>query len=519
MLVLIGVLAMHFPANAQQSPATDCNGANGNRFNLESRSNALFQVAQSVAVMPNRAGQHTIDLVVATGIDDRGFFDNPQAVLLSADAYFVHRSGDNCTSDFEGGMPVIQNSEDIFIPFGTPTAVSDRVHDAFFIADVRLGVQNDFGGVGIVKATAANLLNPSACPNGTHSGSQTITCWTLGAVTHINPPNSFVFNPHIDVDGRTSGNGAGDLYVTTTINDADAGTFSVFVAACTASLNCGSSALVSGADKNADNAWVQVRPDGGIKISYENQPVVPGPMDIKFVNCTPSIAPNPPTCGAPILVTTVHTPNFGTVLGDVHTQDVTYPRHANRLESDGKTVTTFVVFDRCEVPLIGFFKGVGVNCPKSDVVLTSSRDGGHTWAPITKVANSRGQQFFPNLATDDSTGTVNIAYYSTQNDSAAERSQIFLAQVAPESTTVGATKQLTTAFSDVQATTNLFGFRQPGFGQNGEPFGDRIGVAAGGTGTSGQSHAYVEFTSNSVLGNYGGVNSPDVNNHLTRLQY
>lgn len=84
---------------------------------------------------------------------------------------------------------------------------------------------------------------------------------------------------------------------------------------------------------------------------------------------------------------------------------------------------------------------------------------------------------------------------------------------------ISTTKQLTTTFSDVQATTNLFGFSQPGFGQAGEPFGARIGLAAVGNGTAGQSHAYVGFTSNSVSGIYSGVDSPDINNHLTRLEY
>jgi hypothetical protein len=50
-------------------------------------------------------------------------------------------------------------------------------------------------------------------------------------------------------------------------------------------------------------------------------------------------------------------------------------------------------------------------------------------------------------------------------------------------------------------------------------FGDRLGIAANGTGVSGQSRAYVGFTWNSVFGVYAGVDSADVNNHLTNLQY
>jgi hypothetical protein len=58
-------------AQAQTSP---CNSPNGNLFNLEPRPNAVVQIARSIAVLPNPAGNN--NLVVAVGEDERGS-ENP----------------------------------------------------------------------------------------------------------------------------------------------------------------------------------------------------------------------------------------------------------------------------------------------------------------------------------------------------------------------------------------------------------------------------------------------------------
>jgi hypothetical protein len=129
------------------------------------------------------------------------------------------------------------------------------------------------------------------------------------------------------------------------------------------------------------------------------------------------------------------------------------------------------------------------------------------------VSASAGQQFFGALALDTSTNTVNLGYYSTENDRFQLRPQVFLAQIAPGTTTVEEPHLLTSDFGDVQASPPIVIFGQP------VAFGDRIGIAANGTGVSGQSRAYVGFTWDSVFGIYAGVNSADVNNHLTNVQY
>ncbi len=371
--IFVVMVALCGAVGAQARPAaasTGCNSPNGNRFNLEPRPNAVVQAAESVALLPDRAGAN-IDLVVATGNDARGGADNPHATIISADAFYVQRSNSNCAADFEGGIPEIDNVIDSFIPFGSPTVVADPVHDAFFLVDLRFGIVHDDNGVGIIRATAANLLDPKACPNGTEVG--TATCWTTGAVANITSLNAFLSNPQIAVDPRKTGTGAGDVYtVVSQANPNNTLNTGIFLTACTNALNCGNSIKISGADLEGDFGWVQVRPDGSITVSYRNTSF-PGvnPEAIKFVNCKPKGAPASPTCSAPIVITTEKNPVFASDEGDAPTLNVLYPKHAHRLESDGKTVTTFLVYDRCNVPItqIGVASFV---CPKSDVVMTTS---------------------------------------------------------------------------------------------------------------------------------------------------
>jgi hypothetical protein len=503
-LILCGVIGIAAPPFVYAT-GSGCSSRDGSRFNLEPRPNAVVQAAESVAFLPNRVGPG-IDLVVATATDMRG-------IAGSLDAFYVQRSTANCTAELEGGLPFITNIFGTFAPFGTPIVVADQPRDAFFIVDLRFGGA-DNNGVGIVRGTAASLLNNTACLDGTQS-SGSASCFTAGSVFNITTLNAFLSNPNIAVDPRTSGTGVGDVY--TVVAQADPNNTlhtSIFVMACTnVDLNCSNSIKISGSDQEANYASVQVRPDGSITVSYRNTSF-PGvnPEDIKFVNCMPNGAPNAPTCSAPTLVTTEKSPIFASFIGDVPMNAALSPRHAHRLESDGKTVTTFLVYDRCEVPVINY-GFVSDFCPKTDVVITSSSNAGKTWSPVTKVTNSIGQQFFGAVATDNSTGAVNIAYYSTENDSFQQRPQVFLAQVAPGLTSVGTPRLLTSGSADVQAISPLIVLFEP------TGLGDRIGLASAGTGTAGQSRAYVGFTWNSVFGSYGGVPSADMNNHLTLFQY
>ena len=518
LLILTAVLGSHTPWQAQDAASASCTGPNGNKFNLEPRPNAVNQTARSVAFLLNGAGLG-IDLVVGTAIDGRG----GQGTLESEDGFYIQRSNSNCAADSEGGLPAIQTLNDLFSPFGSPVIAADPVRNTFFASDLRIGNTTSLTGFGVLRTTAATLLSTTACPSGTQTNSA--TCWPTGnVVTNENIFNFNLTDPVVAVDPRSTGTGAGDVYVVGSVENLTPfpPTRSVMLAACTnAQLSCSNSVTVSGSDSFAGNSWVQVRPDGGITVTYINT-TFGGffPYSIKFVNCTPQGAPKTPVCSTPILVTTENNPMGGILPGNVFLTNsdatfapgsVTYPKHAHRLESDGKTVTTFIVYDRCEVATIAPMNLGDHFCPKTDVAMTFSSDNGATWAPVTSVTTSPGQQFFGTVATDASTETVNIAYYSTQNDPLQQHLQVFLAQIAPGTTAVETPHLLTSGFSDPQSQSPI----APGP----ETYGNHLGLAAAGTGTAGQSHAYVAFTSNSVQGDYVGTTNPDINNHLTRFDF
>jgi len=500
--MLCAPLALH----AQPDASTGCTGTSGSRFNLEPRVNAVVQSARSVAFLPNRVAPG-VDLVFASGTDARSLAGSP-------DAFYAERSNSSCAPDFEGGPPSISNIIDLFVPFGSSTVIADPARDQFFMVDLRFGLTTDDNGVGILRATATRLLNTAACPSGTQQASA--SCFSVGAVYNITDLNSFLDNPHIAVDPRTSGTGAGDVYTVVAQRASGQPATHISLTACTnAALNCSTSISISGADTNADFPYVQVRPDGAVTVSYVDATFSTQPDDIKFVTCTPNGAPQPPTCAAPVLLTSEMQPVLGDI-GDLPILDVVYPRHVNRLESDGQTITTFLVYDRCDVPPVAQFGAGAAYCPKNDVAITYSSDGGQTWSPVTSVTSSAGQQFFPAIALDASTSTVNIAYYSTENDFFKLKLQVFLAQIPPGSTTVTPPQLLTTGAADVGAGPPASSSLSLSENNN---FGDRLGLAAAGSGASGGSRAYVGFTWNSVPAVYAGAISADVNNHLTLFSY
>ena len=501
MIAVLAVFAMlfglHSSAAAQQprKPASGC-APNGNRFNLEPLVNAPFldshpfmsQASELVAVLPQRGGNGN-DLVVGVAMDARQFFETP--LIFPTDAYYVQRDNANCAPDFEGQVP--------FSATGDSAVAADPARDAFFIATIDLLQEKTLKTVvGIVKSGAANLLNGTNCPNGTQSNPP--ACWPLAVAVNGTPGFLLLSNPTVAVDQRKTGTGSGDVYVAAS-QESPGPLNQIVIMACTNSnLKCGKSEIISGADANAEYSTVQVRPDGSITVSYaslSNCDFVCSAVQFKFVNCEPAGAPKPPTCSAPVLVETERN-RTGAGVGDSLVVQSLFPRHVHRLESDG-TVTTFLVYDRCGVPLDGLV------CSQSQVVYTDSTDNGKTWSPLQTVGAAAGQQFLGNLALDVSTGTVNIAYYSSQNDPRFKiESQVFLAQIAPGQTNVGAPHQITDAL--FYGRIDLF---------------DRpsIGVAAGGTGKTGQSHVYIHFTGSTTKGTFNGQEFPIIHNLLTRFDY
>jgi hypothetical protein len=504
--LLMLTVTLCLPGFADVLPNADSGcGPNGHTFNFAPLVNAsLFgQANESVALLEGR-GDHGNDLVMGAGEDYRPL-DFP---LVPNPFYYAERSNGDCVADFEGALPsIVVSLLGTFAPLGYSQVVADHVNNAFFLGAMYFSDSN--WSTGVIKTTAANLLNTTNCPNGTQNNPA--TCWQVGSITNIVPENSSTANPSIAVDQRTHGTGASDVYAVTTWVQENAN--QIILSACTNSeLDCSTPIVISGGDNNANYPWVQVRSDGGITISYANviiQDFKIAAYEMKFVNCTPQGAPGAPTCSAPVLVTDEKHPGAATPGDALSTTDVAFPRHVDRLESDGKTVTTFYIYDQCAVALDT--QEITQICPKTQIAMTSSTDGGKSWSPVDPISTSPGQQFLGAIALDESTETVNIAYYSSQNDKLKLRTQVFLAQIPQGQSTVGKITPVTKTPYDGPTGFQLF---------NGDPRAccDYIGVAAAGTGTSGQSHAYIHFTGR-TNGSFNGQAFPIYTNTMTRFEY
>jgi hypothetical protein len=494
--------------SGQQLPAdpaalAPCNASNGVRFNLEPRANAMTQNEATADFLPNRIGSGD-DLIVQAASDDRGNFPS-KTWDNSLSGYYVHTSRTaDCSVQFEGGLPSFNFQGSGTLGVGRPTVAADPGRDAFFMADVRVG---GFAGdaVGLFRASASTLLDPKACPSGSHLEKQAESCWMKTPPVLLRIAADI---PRIAVDERPTkaGVGAGDIYVV-----ADA--LTVTLVPCTNGLNCGQPLVVSGSDFT-QMSDAQVRADGLITISYMvvNSDGTPG-ADIKFVTCTPSGAPKAPACGAPILVTHLANnllPDFGGNLSNLvnYAPPVsTFPEHANRAES-GNNFTTFLVYDDCKNPFAQ--NNLSIVCINAEVMLTTSTDGGKTWSTPVSVDTASGHHFLPAITTDASTGIVHIAYYSAEGDKFNHAIRVFRNQINPGGVKLGP-PQAVTQFPDTldnSFTPSLL------------PINDLfMGAKARGNGVSGKSRLYMSFDSALVAGTYEGKAAPDANNNIIQLSY
>ena len=484
---------------AQSEP---CNGKNGARFNLEPRANAVFQNGATADFILNAAGAGD-DLIVQTANDWRGAFPS-NTWDNSMTGYYVHTSKTaDCSVQFEGGLPNIGGGTGL----GESVVAADPTRGAFFIVgDEFIGPG---GGYALFRASAADLMNPKICPPGTHQQKQAESCWmqTQPVLFDSNSEN-FYQELAIAVDERRTGTGAGDVYVLA--SDLS----SLYLVACTNSLKCSALQTIEKFSENFNQfPFVQVRSDGVITISFTGDGTYPN-LPIMFVTCAPAGAPNPPTCQKPVSVTTVVQAQFDGPLGNINLLfgAPLYPKFANRKESNGQ-FTTFMVYDQCVNPYSNPplpDESNNTICLNTEVNMTLSQDGGQTWSTPVSLTPKAAFHFFPTITNDASTGTVSIAYYSTEGDSFFRNTRVFLSQIAPGSTTPGPAKPVTT-FTPIDDDPGNVAFLGA--------FDYRIGAIARGTGTAGQSHLYLSFDSETAHGTYNKKPLPELNNHIDLIPF
>lgn len=502
------------------APVVECGAKFGARFNLEPATNAVPQQQENVDFILNRVGVNE-DLVVAGAMDFRGLMPASATWDGSLSGYYVHRSTTpDCSPQFEGGLPPITVLGKIFSGDGGTVVAADHLRDAFFVADLRFDLTDSLSAIGLFRASSATLLSTTLCPNGTHTMAQAKTCWDTTAPKLIGQQASAGANasqdfPSLAVDERPSfaGVGAGDVYVAY-------GVGSMKLAACKgATLACSVPISVSDSTDplGTIDAHVEVRQDGIITVSYLDMSFGSAADTIKFVSCKPAGAPKAPVCGVPSVVAVENQSDgpsfFGQSLSGMNLLAFTFPKHANRLEADGKTVTTFVVWDRCKTffSLVQQQSGLQT-CLDSDVVMSTSTDG-KTWSAAAPVNAGKGHQFFPSISSDASTGTVSIAYYDTAADRFDNRMRVSLNQIAAGGTSVGALVQATNipAPWNADPSENPFAISD---------FDSHFGMKARGAGTPGNSRVYVTFTSTGDRpGLYNGLAVPEQNNNMQKLIY
>jgi len=479
-----------------------CNASNGVRFNLEPRVKATTQNQAQADFLLNRIAPGD-DLIVQGAQDWRGAFPS-NTWDNSVSGYYVHASSTaDCSVQFEGGLPTFTFQGDTEMGIGDTFVAADPARDAFFAVDLRFGT-NPQQGIGLFRTSASTLLDPKACPSGTHLQAQAASCWmTTPPVFMALAANA----PRIAIDERATnaGVGAGDVYVV-------ADPLSIFLVACTNGLNCGQSVLVSGSDSIAEFPDVQVRPDGVITVSYivVNSVGNTG-ADIKFATCIPAGAPKPPVCGKPTLVTHLANnllPNNTTNMELVNYGPVvfTFPKHANRADS-GNNFTSFLVYDDCKSPFTQGNPPFTV-CIDAEVMMTASTDGGQTWSAPVSVDTAPGHHFLPSITTDTSIGIVHITYYSAEGDKFNHMVRVFRNQINPGGVQLGPAQAVTKLPDTIDNSFN-----------NAFLLDLYMGAKSRGNGVSGQSRLYMSFDSTLVPGTYEGEPAPDANNNIIQVSY
>ena len=283
---------------------TGCGNTTGTVMNLESATNAVGQYAPGVDFILSELGSGK-DLVAEYGQDNRfefGTFDSMAAI-------YVHRDGtQDCYggTDFEMSNPTITDPNDhtqmMYGTTGQMIADPNPAHKQFIFADTREDTLTS--GVGLWRMPASNWESTSKCPAGTLNSTQSATCAGTNGIVVFASEDNLSDSVAIAQDPRTSGTGAGDIYlVSSSVRRLRT---VILISACKATFasisDCSSPLILSGSTSGGlpSVSVVGGGPNAGaIGISYATA----APDTLHFLSCTPNGAPNPPTCTSSHTVT------------------------------------------------------------------------------------------------------------------------------------------------------------------------------------------------------------------------
>ena len=484
---------------------TGCGSSSGTVMNLEPSTNAVGQYQPSIDFLLSELGSGK-DLVVEAAHDLRGLY----GTFDSNDAEYVHRDGtQSCYggSDFEMGNPPIADPYfpgDMLYGIGNARVLADpnASRKQFIFADLRYN--GTTSGIGLRRISASNFENTGTCPAGTLNQAQEATCAGTHAIIVDASLDNYADSPSIAQDPRTSGTGAGDIYIV----DASYRYLRTVISiiACKPTFNsasdCSPAYVISGSQSSTQFPSIAVVAGGAnagnLVISFV------GDDGIEYVNCTPAGAPSHPVCHSPQVIN--DSDILYTSLADNPLMYLTtWPQIAVRTDGSGQTI--FVVWSDCKLatayPLYG--------CPDANVVMsTATSITGSSWS-FRHVRTSTGHQFLPAIAYDTGQNIINIAYYDTGSDHYKNRTVMGLNQIASGTTTVGSTVHLTTSYDSLQGDGTTYPYDY-------SP-GDYIGLAAHGGSGAGSSRIYVGFVNNARNGTYSGVSNTQADNNVSRATY
>lgn len=497
--------------NSVRSSATvtGCGTLTGTRMNLEPATNAVTQKAPSVDFFLNELGSGE-DLVVEHGTDNRGEF----GIFDSLTAVYVHRDGTvSCYggTDFEMANPPIQNpfsNADLLPGVGGARVVADpSSRRQFIVADLRMDSLTS--GVGLRRIPVTNLETVGTCPAGTLNQTQEKTCAGSLAIIVDASLDDMADSASVVQDPRTSGTGAGDVYVVNTSFGRFGSVIHLTVCKATFASNadCSTPMIVSGIQNQTQFPSIAViggGPNAGsITITY-----IDTPQNIEFVSCTPKGAPAQPTCTQPSLI--YSDPNmissFASLSDNPSVEINTWPVIADRTDSNGQTM--FVAWSDCKISPYLF---PTTACPNAINRLASATNlAKPSWA-LGYVVGATYHEFMPAIAYDAGQNIVTVAYYATGTDAYKNRVIVLARQILPGTISPCCAFYFTGTYDSIEGDGNFAGF--------GNPLGDYIGLAAHGGLAMGSSRAYAGFTSNVRLGSYSGVTNTQADNNISRATY
>lgn len=482
---------------------TGCGTTTGTVMNLESPVNAVGQYGPLVDFILSELGSGQ-DLVAEFGYDVRGLYYQ----FDSYDAFYVHRDATQpCYggSDFEMGNPPIAD------PFGGGLSMTgmgggrmvadpNPAHKQFILADMRFDDQTS--GIALRRIAASNLESTSKCPAGTLTTTQEATCaGTTGIIVFASEDNASDA-PALAQDPRTSGTGAGDIYVVSpSVRELRT---VLLISACKATFasisDCSSPIELSGGTGGSlpSIAVVGGGPNAGaIAITY-----VTSEYEGKFISCTPNGAPSAPTCGTSHTITT-DTNFFVELTDNLALELTTWPQIVARTDSGGQTL--FVTWGDCKAIGTGL-----LGCPQAEIVVaTATSLTSPSWA-LHHIYGAE-DRFLPNLAYDPGQGIVTVGYYTTAGDAYKNRKQMAVNQFPAGSTTPGSTVILNTTYDSLEGDGTAYTYELG--------LGDFVGIAAHGGTSSGSSRVYVGFTSDARPGTYGTITNTQADNDILRATY